>query len=257
MYPERFAMSEAATGASVKKGERVVHELQRRAARGHPLNSGANRGDWLYAAAMLAFGSWERAIEASGFSYEGIKIRALKKDEVIEKLKELVATGDPILAVEQDTKLVYAANRHFGSWKDATAAAGGVAGPTKWTPERVVEAILAEQEQGLAVNSVAVMKRNKNLYAAGRRRFGTWAAALEAATGEPDPVVKMIRAEQSRGLPLTERAVRIRNAKLHAAAITRFRSWEGALHAAFSGHVPGEVEALASSRGGVTTRKRA
>lgn len=199
---------------------------------------------------MLAFGSWERAIEAAGFPYDAIKIRALKKDEVIAKMKELVATGDPILAVEQESKLVAAANRHFGSWRDATAAAGGVAGPTKWTAERVVEAIRDEQEQGLPVNSVAMMKRNKNLYAAGRRRFGTWASALEAATGEPDPIIKMIRSEKSRGLPVTERAVRTRNAKLHAAAITRFRSWNGALHAAFGDgdSVRAEVGSPASTR---------
>lgn len=236
---------------SVKRGERVVQELKRRAARGHPLNSGANRGDWLYAAAMLAFGSWQRAIEAAGFPYDAIKIRALKKDEVIAKMKDLVATGDPILAIEQDSKLAGAARRHFGSWRAATAAAGGVAGPSKWTHERVVEAIRLLQEQGLPVNSVAMMKRStgsRNLYAAGRRRFGTWAAALEAATGEPDPIVKMIRSEQRRGLPLTERAVRIRNAKLHARAVSRFKTWEGALHAAFGRSENGPAEKVTSRR---------
>jgi len=197
---------------------------------------------------MLAFGSWQRAIEAAGFPYDAIKIRALRKHEVIEMLRELVATGDPILAVEQDSKLVSAAKRDFGSWRDAVAAAGGLAGPTKWTRERVVEAIRFEQEQGLPVNSVAMMKRNRNLYAAGRRRFGTWAAALEAATGEPDPIVKKIRSERRRGLPVTERAVRIRNAKLHAAAITRFKSWEGALHAAFGQSEDAPAERVASRR---------
>jgi hypothetical protein len=81
-------------GASVEKGERVVQELRRRAARGHPLNSGANRGDWLYAAAMLAFGSWERAIEASGFAYDDIKIRALKKAGLLD-----AELGGPLAAM--------------------------------------------------------------------------------------------------------------------------------------------------------------
>lgn len=241
-------MTTSRRGANVKKGERVVQELKRRAARGHPLNSGANRGDWLYAAAILAFGSWASAIEAAGFPYDAIKIRAFKKDEVIAKLKELVATGDPILAFEQESKLVSAASRHFGSWRDATTAAGGVAGPRKWTAERVIAAIHAEQERGLPVNSVAMMKRNKNLYSAGRRRFGTWAAALEVATGEPDPIVKMIRSEKNRGLLLTERAVRIRNAKLHAAAVTRFKTWDGALHAAFGRSENASAKTVTSRR---------
>ena len=34
---------------------------------------------------------------------------------------------------------------------------------------------------GLPVNSAQVMDRDANLYMAGRRRFGTWAAALDAA----------------------------------------------------------------------------
>ena len=43
-----------------------------RAQRGHPLNSGANRGDWLYAAALLAFASWRNAVVAAGLSYDAL-----------------------------------------------------------------------------------------------------------------------------------------------------------------------------------------
>ena len=229
----------------MEKGESVVEEIRRRAAAGHPLNSGANRGDWLYAAAVLAFGSWKQALTAAGFSYEGIKIRPLTTDEVVAKLKELVESGDPIVAAEQDSKLVAAAIRYFGSWRDATAAAGGEAGPTKWTRERVVEAIAADLRQGLAVNSVAIAARNRNLYAAGRRRFGTWAAALEAATGEPDPVVKRIRAAGAAGARLTEGAARKNNAELYAAAVIRFGSWSAALGAALGAHARPSTSARA------------
>lgn len=217
----------------MSKAAKVVHELRRRAAQGHPLNSGANRGDWLYAAALLAFGSWSKAIEAAGFSYEDVKIRPFTKQEVIEKLTALAESGEPILEKDHEFKLGSAARRHFGSWKEATVAAGGVAGPTKWTPQRVIDAIRADIEAGEPVNSVAMVRRNLNLYQAGRRRFGTWASALEAATGRPDPVIAQIREEKARRLPMTEVAVRRRNLHLHAAAVARFRTWDAALAAAF------------------------
>jgi hypothetical protein len=96
----------------------------------------------------------------------------------------------------------------------------------------VLDEIRAEQASGLPINSVAIMKRNKSLYVAGRRRFGCWAAALEAAIGAPEPVVEVMRSEHARGLRMTERAVISRHPELHEAAIERFGSWEAAQTAA-------------------------
>lgn len=53
----------------------VVREIRLRAKRGHPINSGANRGDWLYAAACRFYGSWGNAVEAAGFDYEAVNQR--------------------------------------------------------------------------------------------------------------------------------------------------------------------------------------
>lgn len=229
------------------RATKVIAELKRRAEQGHPLNSGANRGDWLYSAAVLVFGSWSRAVEAAGFAYQEIKSRPFTKREVIAKLKALADSGDPILAKDHEYKLGSAARRHFGSWKEATVAAGGLAGPFKWTPQLVTDAIRGDIEAGEPVNSVAMVRRNLNLYQAGRRRFGTWAAALEAATGRPDPVVAQIRAETARRLPMTEQAVRRRNLPLHSAAIARFGRWDAAVEAA-RGPVPADVRLKASAQ---------
>lgn len=215
------------------KGERVIDEIRERAQRGHPLNSGANRGDWLYAAAMLAFGSWRNAVVAAGFSYDDIKIRPFTKAEVIATLKPLVATGAPILATAHEGRLVAAARRHFGGWDEAVNAAGGDAGPWKWTRPRVLDRIREDRARGLKVNAVAVHKRDVNLYQAGRRRFGTWAAALEAATGEADPIVERLREERHGRRSLAERSVRRRDPELFAAAVERFGGWPPALDAAF------------------------
>lgn len=215
------------------KGERVIVEIRERAARGHPLNSGANRGDWLYAAALLAFGSWKNAVAAAGFSYDDIKIRPFTKAEVIATLKPLVATGAPILRAQHEGRLVAAAHRHFGGWDAAVKAAGGESGPRKWTRQRVLDRIREDRARGLKVNAVAVHKRDVNLYQAGRRRFGTWAAALEAATGETDPIVARLREERREGHSLAERSVRRRDPELYANAVERFGGWPPALDAAF------------------------
>lgn len=162
--------------------ERVLKELERRASRGRSLGSGANR-DWLYSAALQVFGSWKKAIEAAGHSYNAIKQRPLTRKEVLAKLKAIAALGKPVLAAHQQPRLATAAIRHFGSWRRAVKAAGGTSGIGRvtWTPARVIDAIRAAERDGLPTNSARVMRRDRNLYMAGRRRFGSWAAALAAA----------------------------------------------------------------------------
>jgi len=158
----------------------VLDELRRRAGRGQSLGSGANRGDWLYAAAVKLFGSWGAAVEAAGFAYDDIKSRPLRGEEVVREIQGLAAKGERLLATAHP-HLATAAVRHFGSWRAAMDAAHCQPPPLKWSPERVIEKINKALAARLRVNSVAVMKRDLNLYMAGRRRFGTWAAALEAA----------------------------------------------------------------------------
>jgi len=160
----------------------ALDEIRRRAAAGQPLNSGANRGDWLYAAAARFFGSWGAAVAAAGFDYDEHKQVDLSAGEVLRRIRALVAEhGQKVHA--GDHPLVSAgARRHFGGWKAAFEAAG--CGPPEtltWTREAVVAAIREDLANGLRVNSVAMVRRNGKLYVAGRRRFGSWAAALVAA----------------------------------------------------------------------------
>jgi len=160
---------------------RVVEEIQRRAAAGRSLKSGDNRGDWLYAAAAKNFGSWGKAVKAAGFKYRDIKTRPLTKTEVRRQLRELVIAGEPVLAKDHP-ELRRAAVRHFGSWRKALTAVGQKnPAATRWTKANVLAAIRRDIDAGLPVTSNQMRRRNENLYAAGRRRFGSWAAALKAA----------------------------------------------------------------------------
>jgi DNA-binding XRE family transcriptional regulator len=161
---------------------RVLDELKRRARQGRALNSGANRGDWLYAAAVVHFGSWGAAVEAAGFAYSAIKIKPLTEQDVVRQIRALVATGDALYACDHRT-LASAARRIFGSWNEAIVAAGSeVPDRRTWTRETVAEAIREGVKQGLPMNAVAVVERHEGLYKAGRGLFGSWAAAFDAAT---------------------------------------------------------------------------
>ena len=138
----------------------------------------------MYAAAVRFFGSWGAAVEKAGFNYGEHKQGGLSADEVLERIRRLAtADGEPLRA--GDHPIVAAgARRHFGGWKPAFEAAGCTPPETlTWTKDAVVAAIRDDIANGLPVNSARIMRRNANLYVAGRRRFGTWAAALIAANG--------------------------------------------------------------------------
>jgi hypothetical protein len=174
----------------MKTEQDVIAEIQRRATAGQPLNSGANRGDWLYSRAVYYFGSWGKAVEAAGFSYSAIKIRPLTREEILAELTELGKTGEPVLAMSH-RKLHSPALRHFGTWRSALVAAG--VDPDlgrKWTRTSVLRALRDEVEAGRPMGANAIRRRDGNLYMAARRCFGTWAAAREAVTEEREDVEK-------------------------------------------------------------------
>ncbi len=159
----------------------VVIEIRGRERQGLSLASGANRGDWLYAAAVRFFGSWGRAVEAAGFAYGGVKQANLAADDVLLRIRRLADAGEPLRAGEHSLESS-AARRHFGSWQAAVEAAGcELPSPLKWTAHDVVEQIREDLRRGLPLGSLAVIARNQPLYGAARRRFGSWAAALAAA----------------------------------------------------------------------------
>lgn len=182
MAPDSDVTVLAMTNKDQRNRQRVIAELKRRHKAGKPLNSGANRGDWLYAAAALRFGSWGAAIEAAGLDYSAIKIRPMTADETLTRIRELSASGDSLLAGKH-SKLSNAASRLFGGWAQAIEAAGcELPDRRKWTRETIIKAIHDDMNEGLSLNAVPVIARNEALYQAGRRRFGGWAIAFDAAT---------------------------------------------------------------------------
>ena len=170
------------------KAVRVVKEIQARAKRGKSLASGDNRGDWLYAASVLAFGSWGKAVEAAGFDYDDVRQAKQSPEWVLREIRKLAEAGDPLRPVEHK-RLSSKARYRFGSWEKATEAAGYSLAElrNRLARERVVAQIRTDTEAGLAVTTMAVIRRNEALYGAGRRAFGNWRTALEAALGDEAP----------------------------------------------------------------------
>jgi hypothetical protein len=110
--------------------------------------------------------------------------------EIKAELPELAASGEQVFASDH-RRLATGARRHFGSCKNALAAAGCPDAHLMWTSERVIETIRHRQKRGQPVNPMAILRADPSLYAAGRRRFGNWDAALQAALEDKAPVVRI------------------------------------------------------------------
>ena len=146
---------------------------------------------------------------------------------------------------------VLAYKRRFGleqAWSTATrqAIADGVAGRygrrgRAWSRRRVLVEIRRRARRGI---SLAASDTEASLKLAGRRYFGGWGAAVEAARVPYEGVrkttawsrarvIREIRALRDRGEPLTNRHARRHHVALRRAAIRRFPSaWGRALKAA-------------------------
>ena len=78
-----------------------------------------------------------------------------------------------------------AAEREFGSWKDAIEAAGldynSIKKYKSWTRQLVIEAIKEAHAKGEAINSKSAQNNMKPLYMAAIKRFRSWGQAVKIA----------------------------------------------------------------------------
>ena len=169
----------------------------------------------MVSAARRIFGSWSKAILASGV--DPAKLRRVvpwTRERVLETLLTRALRNQPVSArLMEPRSIVEAGRRFFGSWSATLEAAGldpAVAtvrpSPTKatatapsitgarrapplklsWTPEKVVAAIRARLLQQKPLNAVALQREEMPLYCAARRHFNNWRGALLAAGLCPD-----------------------------------------------------------------------
>lgn len=116
--------------------EKVVTALRRARSEGRPLHSGGARHaiPLVYRAARQHFGSWGKAVESAGFSYQSIAKRKpfehWSQMRIVEEIRRLAVRPQRLSYSHLNrhcSKLYAAARNHFGSWRSALSAAGLVA----------------------------------------------------------------------------------------------------------------------------------
>ena len=78
-------------------------------------------------AARKYFGSWDRAMKASGLKYISPKIRTWSKEKVVEEIKNMRKRNIKVnhnYVYEHHRPLYSAGYRHFGNWRKTLEAAG-------------------------------------------------------------------------------------------------------------------------------------
>ncbi|MEM9399078.1 MAG: hypothetical protein AAF984_02620 [Verrucomicrobiota bacterium] len=225
---------------------------------GKPLYSHYVRQNFqeLLAAGIRYYGSWQKAVEASGISYEEVRrYRNWSQDAIIKTIQDLHQQGADLsfraMMLSKYNSMVYAAIRpnHFGSWKAALESAGLAAEEIyryrSWDEDSILEEIRNLKELGADLSSKVMDEIANPLIATARRRFGNWGTAVEKAGIDYsqirrrrrwtcDQIVEGILELKEKGIPLRSGAVRKEHPALFAAACKPrfFGSWSKAIKAA-------------------------
>lgn len=175
--------------------DKVLTQIEALAKKGVSLRTGyaSKNHQRLYAAAYAYYGSWRRAIEASGRTYESIcAFKVLSSTEVITLLRLLDQRDEPLNTwhVKRKYPKLYEAGMYrFRSWKKVINAAGlkysKVRRYKSWSEKRVLESLRRLQKNGASLSSRHVRKQNNKLYLAARSHFGSWQKALKRCRSTP------------------------------------------------------------------------
>jgi len=145
---------------------------------------------------------WEAALAAVEIKdYGKIRRRCRWTPEIVrDRIREMYKAGERLDAagiMENDRRLLYAGDRHFGTWRDAVIAAGidymEVCVNLKWTEDDVIGEIQRTKADGGALVSTVVCRVNERLFSAGVSRFGSWEKVVRTAGTDYDEYRTMRR----------------------------------------------------------------
>lgn len=167
----------------------IIELIQRRAAAGLPIASYNIVPMSAEVASRRLFGSWKAALRAAGIPRPAKKWPIWTKVSVVEAILFRQQAREPLYCyavARQASRLYDAARWHFGKWDEALRAAGFDPATVRrrcppWTPEAVREEILRREKGDMPMADPSM--HPVSLVRAGRRFFGSWRAALEAARG--------------------------------------------------------------------------
>ena len=170
------------------------------------------------------------------------------REHILREILRRDAAGLPLVPVGPDgvgPAFRQAADRIFGSWPNAVAAAGFAPDRARarhpWPPSRILTVIRSLARRRTPLTAAELRHRHGYLVAAARRSFGSWAVAVVAAGVDPqrlrpprlwtrERLVEAILTRALRGEPLARRSVQPRS--LAEAAAREFGSWATALRVA-------------------------
>lgn len=149
--------------------ERIIETVLTRALKNEPLASGRVHPKSLVEAANRIFGNWSQALSAAGLDPQ----RYIGKWNGDRLGSENLPDSD--------------SGQTTGSASNTETTNTGSVGLNRrrWTPEEVVQGILARLREQKPMNAVAVRSHDSSLYQAARRRFGCWRNAIAAAGLNP------------------------------------------------------------------------
>lgn len=197
----------------------------------------------IYAQARRYFGSWDNAVASAGLDpAENRLLRDWDGAAILKEINKLRKSGRNLGAGairKEYPTLIGAAWVYFGGWRNAVRAAGlslREEGLTEdWSREKVVSELrkLRRHRGG---------RRDRFLYNAATRLFGSSRAAVLAAGLDPDKffdrklwgkkeIVAAIHARRKAGLSLNPSVVLKEDGRLSSAVYGHFGSWTKALKA--------------------------
>ena len=110
----------------------------------------------------------------------------LSADEVVATIRDHVAGGGDVVELRRDEVFYRSARRRFESWLNACEAAGvSVKRVRRWTSEKVIEAILKRQADGLDLHKT--WQEDQSLNGAARHHFGYLAGGDQSGWHRTDP----------------------------------------------------------------------
>lgn len=167
--------------------KRAVREIAALHSAGKPLNLAAawRSHGALTAAARRLFGSWNKALVATGIDPESVAKRHVwTRARLIRELR-MSAINGTILAKEiprsrYNSMRALAASR-FGSWRKALKAAGLRAlHPMQWTKEEVLRQIRRRARIGLGLSQTETIRTDRALVSAAWRVFRRpWSVVIQ------------------------------------------------------------------------------
>jgi hypothetical protein len=240
--------------------EKIIAVILAMRKKGEPINSNHIQVDHprIYASTIKYFGSWQKAVEASGIDYASVRVYQpgthWTKGKVLTAIRVRRKRGLTLNQGKIPSRLAHAARKVFGrnGWSKALRRAGidprTIDPRIFWTKKRVLGEISRLKVAGVPLNIAFLYAHgHKKLIAGGRKAFGSWRRAILASGlsyarvrkarknwWTPGRIIYQINRLEKAGFRLNSNGISHAPGRrgFFAAAVRLFGSWGEAVRAA-------------------------